>query len=114
MTRIAEAIARGIPRSRIRKRTLPHNGTVNKLIVRTDNVQVKIEVTPVLRGCVYEPEFRAVTEAVTEKVEEAFGFAEMQLVSFADLFAGKFVDPPCDVTFSTSAASHATLSVFGD
>src|SRR5208337_92113 len=43
--------------------------------------------TPVLRGCVYEPETRSVSEAV----EAAFGFAEIQIVSFADLYAGKLV-----------------------
>jgi hypothetical protein len=37
-------------------------GTVTKLLVRAEGVQIKIEVTPVLRGCVYEPEVRAVSE----------------------------------------------------
>jgi predicted nucleotidyltransferase component of viral defense system len=60
---------------------------VTKLLVRADNVQIKIEVTPVLRGCVYDPELLAVSEAV----EEAFGFAEIKVVSFADLYAGKIV-----------------------
>jgi hypothetical protein len=46
-----------------------------------------VEVTPVLRGCVYEPETRSVSKAV----EAAFGFAEMPVVSFADLYAGKIV-----------------------
>jgi predicted nucleotidyltransferase component of viral defense system len=62
-------------------------GTVTKLLVRAKGVQIKIEVTPVLRGCVYEPEVRAVSEAV----EDAFGFAEIQVVSFADLYGGKAV-----------------------
>jgi hypothetical protein len=62
-------------------------GTVTKLLVRAEGVQIKIEVTPVLRGCVYEPEVRAVSEAV----EDAFGFAEIQVVSFADLYGGKAV-----------------------
>ena len=44
-------------------------------------------MTPVLRGCVYEPEKRSVSAAV----EDAFGFAEIQVVSFADLYAGKLV-----------------------
>ncbi len=56
-------------------------------MVRADGVQIKIEVTPVLRGCVYEPELRSVSDAV----ERQFGFAEMQLVSFSDLYAGKIV-----------------------
>ncbi|MDD2325702.1 MAG: nucleotidyl transferase AbiEii/AbiGii toxin family protein [Alphaproteobacteria bacterium] len=60
---------------------------ITKLFIRADGVQIKIEVTPVLRGCVYEPELRTVSESV----EEAFGFAEMRVVSFADLYAGKLV-----------------------
>ena len=60
---------------------------VNKLVVRDDRVQIKVEVTPVLRGCVYAPEEKAVSDAV----EEQFGFAAIQVVSFADLYAGKLV-----------------------
>ena len=50
-------------------------------------VQIKIEVTPVLRGCVYPPEKRS----VRERVEDAFGYAEIAVVSFPDLYAGKIV-----------------------
>ena len=46
-----------------------------------------VEVTPVLRGCVYEPEEKAVSDGV----EERFGFAAIPVVSFADLYAGKLV-----------------------
>jgi predicted nucleotidyltransferase component of viral defense system len=60
---------------------------VVKLFVRAEGVQIKIEVTPVLRGCVYEPELRQVTPTV----EDIFGFAEIQVVSFPDLYAGKIV-----------------------
>lgn len=58
-----------------------------KLLVRHEGAQVEIEVAPVLRGCVYEPELRAVSPSV----EDAFGFAEIRVVSFADLYAGKIV-----------------------
>lgn len=61
--------------------------TVVKLTVRSQGVQIKIEVTPVLRGCVFEPEMMSVKPAV----EEEFGFAEARVVSFADLYAGKIV-----------------------
>jgi predicted nucleotidyltransferase component of viral defense system len=57
------------------------------LLVRAEGVTNEIEVTPVMRGCVYEPELKNVTDAV----EDAFGFAEMPILSFADLYAGKFV-----------------------
>jgi hypothetical protein len=55
--------------------------------VRADDAQIKIEVTPVLRGCVYEPAVRS----VSARVEAEFGFAEMAVASFADLYAGKIV-----------------------
>lgn len=59
---------------------------INKLVVRTRRaVQTKIEVTPVLRGCVYDP--RSMT--VSARTELKFGFAEMNLLSFEDLYAGK-------------------------
>ena len=66
---------------------LREEGTVNKLFVRERGTQIKVEVTPVLRGCVFEPEEKAVSDAV----EEQFGFAAIQVVSFPDLFAGKLV-----------------------
>lgn len=62
-------------------------GIITTLYVHVQGVQIKIEVTPVLRGCVFEPETRAVSDAV----EEAFGFAEIAVVSFPDLYAGKLV-----------------------
>jgi hypothetical protein len=61
--------------------------TVTTLYVNAKGVQIKIEVTPVLRGSVFEPEVRRVSEAV----EQEFGFAEIPVVSFADLYAGKIV-----------------------
>jgi len=62
-------------------------GRVTKLFVHVDRVQVKIEVTPVIRGCV----FQVKTRRVAPPVEDTFGFAEMQIVSFPDLYAGKAV-----------------------
>jgi predicted nucleotidyltransferase component of viral defense system len=87
MRRIGDAIVRGIPGAAV-ERSAPKGETrITKLIVRADEVQIKIEVTPVLRGCVYDPE----TRSVAARVEEEFGFAEMQVVSFPDLYAGKIV-----------------------
>lgn len=85
MKRIAEAIRKGIPGSTIAMARM--EDTVSKLTVRAEGVQIKIEVTPVMRGTVYPPEMRSVTETV----EAQFGFAEIQVVSFADLYAGKLV-----------------------
>ncbi len=87
MKRIAERIQKGIKGARVTSSVLKDLGIVSKHFVELDGVRIKIEVTPVLRGCVYEPEKRSVSEAV----EDAFGFAEIQVVSFADLYAGKLV-----------------------
>lgn len=85
MTRIAGRIRKGIDGAHVHESS--HEAAVTKLVVRQAGVQIKIEVTPVLRGCVYAPELRSVTPAV----EALFGFAEMRVVSFADLYAGKIV-----------------------
>jgi len=85
MTRISDRIIKTILGARVTPSRAEN--TILKLLLRAEGAQIKIEVTPVLRGCVYEPELRAVSAAV----EETFGFAEMQVVSLADLYAGKIV-----------------------
>ena len=85
MKRIADRVKGAVQGARITEGRL--EGALTRLLVRAEGVQTKIEVTPVLRGCVYDPEPRPVSEAV----EEAFGFAEIQVVSFPDLYAGKIV-----------------------
>lgn len=85
MKRIEQAILRTIVRSKV-THTLT-DGFVTKLLVNADRTQIKIELSPVTRGTVYEPELRS----VSPKVEEEFGFAEIRVVSFADLYAGKLV-----------------------
>jgi predicted nucleotidyltransferase component of viral defense system len=87
MNRIAERARSVPPVEAITQQPLKGVGAVTKLVVRGEGVQIKIEVTPVLRGCVYEPELRAVAPAV----EDSFGYAEIKVVSFADLYGGKIV-----------------------
>lgn len=85
MLRIKTRIEEGIRGVRVTPSRVQGDDIVTKLVVRLDGVQIKIEVTPVLRGTVYEP----VVMAVSPAVEEGFGFAEIPVVSFADLYAGK-------------------------
>ena len=87
LRRIAERVTATRFPARVQTGTLREEGTVNKLFVRDAGTQVKVEVTPVLRGCVHEPEEMGVSEVV----EEQFGFASIRMVSFADLYAGKLV-----------------------
>lgn len=87
MKRIANAITRGMRGAQLNAGQPKGETCTTKLIVRVDDAQIKIEVTPVLRGCVYEPSVKR----ASAKVEEQFGFAEMPVVNFADLYAGKIV-----------------------
>lgn len=87
MLRIAEQIESGIPGAKVNPSRSAGEKIITKLIVRAGDVQIKIEITPVLRGTVYDP----VVTSVVPTVEDEFGFAEMQVVSFADLYAGKIV-----------------------
>ncbi|KJF65127.1 nucleotidyl transferase AbiEii/AbiGii toxin family protein [Rhizobium nepotum] len=85
MKRIKAAALAELPGARVTENI--HDGAILRLLVIAEGTQVKIEVSPVLRGVVHEPS----TIPVTEVVEEAFGFAETSVVSFEDLFAGKLV-----------------------
>ena len=67
---------------KVKRHLLPDG---KRLLVHWDDTAIKVEVSPVLRGTVFSPEMRAVSPGV----EDRFGFAEMQIVSLADLYAGK-------------------------
>lgn len=87
LRRIADRITTGIKGAKVTPGVLQTDSSITKLVIRHDRVQIKIEVTPVLRGVVYAPELRS----VSPRVEEDYGFAEIQVTSFADLYAGKIV-----------------------
>lgn len=87
MKRMAGAIRAGLRDARVNEVVNTAEGIVTKLTVQRPGAQIKIEVTPVLRGCVFAPE----TRSVSASVEEEFGFAETRVVSFADLYAGKIM-----------------------
>jgi len=87
MKRIGERLSSAFPECRVNEGSLARENAVNKIFVQTRDAQVKVEVTPVLRGCVYEPE----VQSVSPRVEDQFGYAAVQVVSFADLYAGKIV-----------------------
>jgi len=56
-----------------------------RLTLRRGNIQIKIEVTPVLRGSVHT----AIEMGFSPAAADAFGFVKMQLLSFEDLYGGK-------------------------
>lgn len=87
LQRIGNSISQSLPDVKVFPSLLNKEGTLNRLVVRSPQAQIKIEVTPVTRGCVFEP----TVMAVSEKVEDQFSFAETLVVSFDDLYAGKLV-----------------------
>jgi predicted nucleotidyltransferase component of viral defense system len=86
LKRIGVRVNSALPHLTVQESTPSTQKTLNKLVIRTpQRLQIKIEVTPVLRGCVFEPQVMA----VSEKTEDEFGFARMNVLSFADIYAGK-------------------------
>ena len=83
MDRIAAAGSklRGVTSTRI----AGGGGGATRVMFQRGTATVKVETSPVMRGVVFEPEFKRVSPAV----EDEFGFAETRLVAFEDLFAGK-------------------------
>ena len=87
LDRISKSISEAVPQTKVIPSRLHKEGIVTRLIVRTPETQIKVEVTPVARGCVFEPKIMQIAPSV----EDQFGYAETQVVSFDDLYAGKLV-----------------------
>ena len=85
LKRVSAQIGAVDPSARITESAPASQNTIDKLFVRSQGVQIKIEVNPILRGCVDEPELME----ICAKAEDQFGYAQINVMSFADLFAGK-------------------------
>ena len=84
MDRLVTSIEKGIAGAKAR-RIEGGGGGATRLAARLGAVEIKIETSPVTRGVIYSPELMTVSDAV----QEEFGFAETQVVSFEDLYGGK-------------------------
>lgn len=83
LQRIADAIARGLPQA---VSTVQANRDDElRVLVRSPMAQIKVEVSPVIRGTVHAPQARDVVVLV----EDLFGFASIPVVSLPDLYGGK-------------------------
>jgi hypothetical protein len=87
LERIAHALGLGSPSYPVTRGSGAGEGPIDTLTVGGPGPQVKIEVNPVLRGTVGPP----TTMPVRPMVSDEFGFAELQVLGFDDLFAGKLV-----------------------
>lgn len=84
LDRIAESVRQSLPDVTVRQAGSMANART-KLFFSRGGESVKVETSPVLRGTVRKPEVRG----VCPEIEKQFGYSEMPIVHFLDLFAGK-------------------------
>jgi len=87
MRKIGDRISNLIPQAKIQYSMLHQTKYVTRILIEANRAVVKIEISPVLRGTVYVPKVRRISQTA----ENTFGFAEVPVVSFEDLFAGKML-----------------------
>ena len=86
MKRISAAIEHGVRNAKVNASS-PKGECITKLIVRGDGAADQDRGhAGTARVCL-----RTRSQVVSARVEEEFGFAEIPVVSFADLYAGKIV-----------------------
>ncbi len=84
LERIEGAINKSAPELRVQKIAGGSN-LPTRLMVSQGKTSVKIETSPVLRGTVHAP----VVMQVSDAVQENYGFAEVNVLAFDDLYGGK-------------------------
>ncbi len=72
-TRISDSIEKGMRGCRVNRLKKRNDKSITKLVVAREALSIKIEVSPVSRGCVYKPSIMSVAESV----EDNIGYAEM-------------------------------------
>lgn len=83
LTRLSDLIKKTIPQTQIQNTHEQSNAL--RLIIQQEDIRIKVELSPVIRGTV----FPTIRMEVCEPVEREFGYAEIQVASLPDLFAGK-------------------------
>jgi predicted nucleotidyltransferase component of viral defense system len=73
------------PGYRVSNILLPKGAGDIRIVVETAEATIKIEVNPVLRETVFPTQLRKVSETV----EQQFGFGEMAVLDFNEIYAGK-------------------------
>ena len=87
MERIENDLRNSINGISIQRSYLNRTKVLIRLILELDRAKIKIEISAVLRGTVYKGSIRK----ICAPAEELFGYAEVPVVSFEDLFGGKIV-----------------------
>lgn len=81
---IAENLASSFSQARLIKAYKAKHDAL-RLTVCLGGVRVKVELSPVLRGTLHQPQMMQVSPAV----EDEFGYVNMLVVAMSDLYAGK-------------------------
>jgi predicted nucleotidyltransferase component of viral defense system len=84
LQQIATEIQKRIPQSNITP--LESGGELSKLIIKNDNVQIKLEVNTVLRGAIYGTKELELAPSLQDEFEM---FVSVKTLSFEDLYGGK-------------------------
>lgn len=81
--RIAAECQRRLPGCRVRQDT--NRNDALRIVVGRGGVQIKIEISPVLRGTLHEPSLLD----LAPRAQDKFGFASVPVLSLPDLYGGK-------------------------
>ena len=84
LDRIKSAIVERNPAVRV-ERIAGGGNTDTRVVVRENRSQIKIETSPVTRGALHPPVIMTASDLVTDR----FGFVEMNVLAFEDLYDGK-------------------------
>lgn len=84
LDRILGIISQRHPAYRLR-RIAGGGNNETRIMVDDARVQIKIETSPVMRGTICSPSTMIAADTVTDQ----FGFVEMQVLAFEDLYGGK-------------------------
>jgi predicted nucleotidyltransferase component of viral defense system len=84
LTRIADTILARLSGTTI-NRAFEGKSDALRLFVVRNQVQIKVELSPVLRGTVLPVQ----NKVVSKSVEDEFGFTEVPVISIPDLYGGK-------------------------
>jgi predicted nucleotidyltransferase component of viral defense system len=85
MRRIEKQITSTFLDAEVSESMLPSTDKCIRLTIKHHYTQIKIEVTPVIRGSIHP----AIVKSISPNTEAKYGTVSMQLLSFEDLYGGK-------------------------
>uniref|UniRef100_UPI0039A4A2C2 nucleotidyl transferase AbiEii/AbiGii toxin family protein n=1 Tax=Ornithobacterium rhinotracheale TaxID=28251 RepID=UPI0039A4A2C2 len=84
LSRLSELIKKSIVGVRVQETQKQQDNSL-RLILQLNEIRIKVELSPVIRETVFPVE----QKEICERAENEFGYAEIQVASLPDLYAGK-------------------------